>query len=150
MAPNTLALPSLGVGPTPLGPVCGEPGGSLEPPVNPQGMLCTWRGSSPAAASTGETTVAGHINYGRIPGAAFAKLAQMHVGDPIFLRGATGGTQVWITRSEFARSKTLPLDDGAFAGTDGPRSLALVSCGGALIPGERSYADNIYVFAVPA
>jgi len=149
MAPNTLALPSLGVGPTPLGPVCGEPGGSLEPPVNTQGMLCTWRGSSPPTAVTGEITLAGHINYGRIPGAAFARLAQVHVGDPIYLRGATGGTQVWIARSEFARSKTLPLDDTAFTGPDGPRSLALVSCGGALIPGERSYADNIYVFPHP-
>lgn len=147
LPPNTLSLPSLGVGPTPLGPVCSEPGGSLEPPVNPLGMLCTWRGSSPAAASSGETTVAGHINNGRIPGAAFAKLAQMHVGDPIYLRGATGGTQVWITRSEFARSKTLPLDNNAFVGPDGPRSLVLLSCGGALIPGERSYADNIYVYA---
>ena len=149
MAPNTLALPSLGVGPTPLGPVCSEPGGSLEPPANSQGMLCTWRGSSPPTAGTGETTLAGHINYGRLPNAAFAKLSQMHVGDPIYLRGATGGTQTWIVRSEFSRSKTLPLDNNAFAGPDGPRSLALVSCGGNLIPGERSYADNIYVFATP-
>ncbi len=149
MAPNTLALPSLGVGPTPLGPVCSEPGGSLEPPANSQGMLCTWRGSSPPTAGTGETTLAGHINYGRLPNAAFARLSQMRPGDPIYLRGAISGTQVWITRSEFARSKNLSLDNNAFAGPDGPRQLVLLSCGGNLIPGERSYADNIYVFAVP-
>jgi len=149
MPPNTLTLPSLGVGPAPLGPVCSEPGGSLEPPVNAQGMLCTWRGSSPPTAGTGETTLAGHINYNHVPGAAFARLSQMRPGDPIYLRGATGGTQTWIVRSEFSRSKTLPLDNNAFAGPDGPRSLALVSCGGNLIPGERSYADNIYVFATP-
>jgi len=147
MAQNTLSLPSLGVGPTPLGPVCSEPGGSLEPPANSLGMLCTWRGSSPPAASTGETTVAGHINYNQLPNAAFAKLTQMRPGDPIYLRGATGGTQAWIVRSEFARSKSLPLDNNAFVGPDGPRSLVLLSCGGALIPGERSYADNIYVYA---
>ena len=150
MPPNTLALPSLGVGPTPLGPVCSEPGGSLEPPVNAQGMLCTWRGSSPPTAGTGETTLAGHISYNHVPGAAFARLSQMRPGDPIYLRGATGGTQTWIVRSEFARSKSLPLDDGAFLGPDGPRALVLISCGGNLIPGERSYADNIYTFAAPA
>ncbi len=151
LPPLTLSIPALGVGPAPIGPTCSESDtGVLEPPVNAQGMLCTWRGSAPPAAESGETSVAGHINYGQIPGAAFAKLSQMRPGDPIYLRGATGGTQVWITRTTFERSKALPLDDTAFLGPDGPRSLALISCGGPLIPGARSYANNVYVFASPA
>jgi len=144
---DSLAIPSLGVN-APLGPICGEPGGVLEPPVNSVGMLCDWRGSAPADATAGMTTIAGHINYGARVG-AFARLAQLRPGQVIFTRGMAG-PHAWIIRSEFARPKTLPLDVGAFAGPDGPRALVLISCGGNLIPGERSYADNIYVFATPA
>ena len=148
MAPGTLALPTLSVGPSSAGPVCSEPGGVLEPPVNAVGMLCDWRGSAALDASTGMTTEVGHIDYNARVG-AFARLSQMRSGDVIYTRGQAG-TQAWIVTRELARSKTLPLDATAFAGPDGPRQLVLVSCGGNLIPGQRSYADNIYVFAVPA
>lgn len=148
MPPNTLAIPALGVK-APLGPTCAEPGGILEPPVNSAGMLCDWRGSVALDAKSGMSTVAGHINYGAQVG-AFAHLAQLRPGEAIYTRG-TAGTQAWIVTREVARPKKyLPLDAGAFAGPDGPRALVLISCGGNLIPGERSYRDNIYVFTEPA
>lgn len=147
MPPDSLAIPSLGVA-APLGPICAEPGGVLEPPVNSAGMLCIWHGSA-QTGNSGMETLAGHINYGRIPNAALSRLAQMRPGDTIYTNGQDG-THAWVVRSSFERSKSLPLDAGAFAGPDGPRQLVLISCGGALIPGLRSYANNVYVFALPA
>jgi len=95
------------------------------------------------------TTEAGHINYDGRQG-AFARLSQLRPGAPIYTTSASGRVTAWIATRAYSRPKTQPLDAGAFAGPDGPRALVLVSCGGNLIPGQRSYADNIYVFAVPA
>lgn len=149
LPPQTLSIPSLGVGPSPLGSTpCAEPNGVLEPPVNSVGMLCAWRGSATLDSSSGQVSIAGHINYDGAQG-AFANLARLSPGQTIYTSGPAG-TQTWIVTREFARSKTLPLDAGAFLGLDGSRQLALISCGGPLIPGQRSYAENIYAFATPA
>lgn len=144
MPPNTLSLPTLGVGPVGTGPVCAEPSGILEPPSTGP-MTCTWRGSVPLDASSGSFTEASHINYDGRQG-SFSRLSQMLPGDVIYTRGKAG-TQAWVVTREVARSKALPLDAGAFMGPEGPRQLVLLSCGGAL--SGRSYVDNIYVFATP-
>jgi len=148
MAPGTLALPTLGVGPSPLGPTCAEPNGILEPPANSIGMLCDWRGSASLDAPGGEVTIAGHINFNRLPNAAFARLAQMSSGDAIYTSSPSGRVQAWVVTMRYELPKTQPLDTTAFAGPDGPRQLVLVSCGGAL--SGRSYLNNVYVDASPA
>ncbi len=147
MPPNTLALPTLNVGPSPLGPICAEPGGILEPPANSIGMLCDWQGSASLDAGAGMTTLAGHINLNRLPNAAFARLAQMSSGDAIFTSSPSGRVQAWVVTRRYELPKTQQLDAGAFAGPDGPRQLVLLSCGGAL--SGRSYLNNVYVDAVP-
>jgi len=147
MPPNTLALPTLNVGPSPLGPICAEPGGILEPPANSIGMLCDWRGSASLDAGAGMTTLAGHINFNRLPNAAFARLSQMSPGDAIFTSSPSGQVQAWVVTRRYELPKTQQLDAGAFAGPDGPRQLVLLSCGGAL--SGRSYLNNVYVDAVP-
>lgn len=144
---NTLALPTLNVGPSPLGPICAEPGGILEPPANSIGMLCDWRGSASLDAGAGMTTLAGHINFNRLPNAAFARLSQMSPGDEIYTASPSGRVQAWVVTRRYELPKTQQLDAGAFAGPDGPRQLVLVSCGGAL--SGRSYLNNVYVDAVP-
>jgi len=144
---NTLALPTLNVGPSPLGPICAEPGGILEPPANSIGMLCDWRGSASLDAGAGMTTLAGHINFNRLPNAAFARLSQMSPGDAIFTASPSGRVQAWVVTRRYELPKTQQLDAGAFAGPDGPRQLVLVSCGGAL--SGRSYLNNVYVDATP-
>jgi len=109
-------------------------------------MTCSWRGSAALDASSGMTTEAGHINYNGRQG-AFSRLSQLRPGDPVYTASSTGRVQAWVVTREYARSKTLPLDVSAFQGPDGPRLLALVSCGGKLT--GRSYDANIFAFAVP-
>lgn len=146
MPAGTIALPSLGVGPVGTGPSCAEPDGILEPPSNPGPMTCSWRGSVPLDSSSGMTTETGHVNYnGRV--GAFSRLSQLRPGDPVYTSSSTGRVQAWVVTREYARPKSLPLDVSAFQGPDGPRQLALVSCGGKLT--GRSYDDNILAFANP-
>ncbi len=145
MPPGTIALPSLGVGPVGIGPSCAEPNGILEPPSSGP-MTCAWRGSVPLDSSSGMFTEASHVNYNGRQG-AFSRLSQLRPGDPVYTASASGRVTVWVITREYARSKKLPLDTSAFLGPDGPRALALVSCGGKLT--GRSYDDNIFAFAVP-
>jgi len=145
MPPGTIALPSLGVGPVGTGEVCPEPNGILEP--SSQGpMTCAWRGSAALDATSGMTTEAGHVNFNGRQG-AFSRLSQLLPGDAVYTASSSGRVTAWVVTREYARSKTLPLDVSAFRGPDGPRQLALVSCGGKLT--GRSYDDNIFAFAVP-
>jgi len=109
-------------------------------------MTCTWRGSAALDAASGMTTEAGHVNYNGRQG-AFSRLSMLHSGDPVYTASSTGRVTVWVITREYARPKSLPLDVSAFQGPDGPRQLALVSCGGKLT--GRSYDDNIFAFAVP-
>jgi len=109
-------------------------------------MTCSWRGSVPLDSSSGMTTETGHVNYnGRV--GAFSRLSQLRPGDPVYTSSSTGRVQAWVVTREYARPKSLPLDVSAFQGPDGPRQLALVSCGGKLT--GRSYDDNILAFANP-
>ena len=146
MPAGTIALPSLGVGPVGTGPSCAEPNGILEPPSSQGPMTCSWRGSVPLDSSSGMFTEVSHVNYNGRQG-AFSRLSMLRPGDPVFTASSTGQVQAWVVTREYARSKTLPLDTSAFQGPDGPRALALVSCGGKLT--GRSYDDNIFAFAVP-
>ena len=145
MPPGTIALPSLGVGPVGIGPSCAEPNGILEPPSSGP-MTCAWRGSVPLDSSSGMFTEASHVNFNGRQG-AFSRLSQLRPGDAVYTAAPSGRVQAWVVTREYARSKTLPLDVSAFQGPDGPRQLALVSCGGKLT--GRSYDDNVFSFAVP-
>lgn len=146
MPAGTIALPSLGVGPVGTGPSCTEPDGILEPPSSQGPMTCAWHGSAPLDATSGMTTEAGHVNYNGRQG-AFSRLSQLRPGDAVYTASASGRVTVWVITREYARSKSLSLDASAFQGPDGPRQLALVSCGGKLT--GRSYDDNIFAFANP-
>jgi len=146
MPGGTISLPTLAVGPVGTGEACPEPDGILEPPSNPGPMTCAWRGSVPLDAGSGMTTETGHVNYNGRQG-AFSRLSQLRPGDAVYTASASGRVQAWVVTREYARSKTLPLDVSAFQGPDGPRQLALVSCGGKLT--GRSYDDNIFAFATP-
>jgi len=146
MPAGTIALPSLGVGPVGTGTSCAEPDGILEPPSSQGPMTCAWHGSAPLDATSGMTTEAGHVNYNGRQG-AFSRLSQLRPGDAVYTAAPSGRVTVWVITREYSRSKSLPLDVSAFQGPDGPRALALVSCGGKLT--GRSYDDNILAFAVP-
>ncbi len=123
--------------------------GVLTPPRIPD-VVGLWAGSAPLSASTGEVTIAGHVNWAGMAPFAFARLAYLHPGDLVYTTDAAGAQAAWRVQTVVARPKSQPIDAAAFAGKSGPRTLSLITCGGAYDSGSASYEDNVYVTATPA
>lgn len=142
--PNTLYIPSLGLQ-APLEPETAQ-AGALVIPGDPQTVA--WYSGSPAISDTsGTTLLAGHANYESTQGALYP-LSTIAPGALIIVTDAAGNASRWLTVSLQVRDKNdLPV----FPAT-GPRRLALVTCGGALLETERgrSYASNVIAEAIPA
>ena len=109
-----------------------------------------WASSARLGSSTGEVTIAGHINWSGMTPFAFGRLADLRVGDTIYTTDHAGAMRTWTVASVLSRPKTEPVDAAAFMGTAGPPELALITCGGAYDPYDHNYLSNVYVFAVPA
>lgn len=114
--------------------------------------VCRWGGGSGLDAATGMTTLTGHVNFAGQGAGAFARIADLRVGDALFTADRTGHITTWrITKVE-ARLKSHGVNTAVKQGPNGPRGLSLITCGGALVnvPGYgNSYDHNVYVFAVP-
>jgi len=123
--------------------------GVLTPPVIPN-VVGEWNGSAPLDATTGETTLAGHVNWAGMGPFAFGKIAYLHPGDLIYTTDSTGKISNWRVSTVTARVKIQPIDTAAFAGARGPRTLVLITCGGQFNATDKSYDDNVYVYAKPA
>lgn len=142
--PNTLYIPSLGVQ-APLEPETAQ-AGALVIPGNPHTVA--WYSGSPAISDTaGTTLLAGHVNYESTQGALYP-LSTITPGALIIVTDAAGNASRWLTVSLQVRDK----DDLPVFPATGPRRLALVTCGGALLETERgrSYESNVIAEAIPA
>jgi hypothetical protein len=84
-----------------------------------------------------------------MPAFAFGRLAYLHVGDLVYTAGRHGAQTAWRVIGVTARPKADGVDLGAFAGSRGRRSLALITCGGAFDASSSSYEDNVYAYASP-
>ncbi len=123
--------------------------GVLTPPRVPT-EVGAWAGSASLDDDTGEVTLAGHVDWAGMAPFTFGRLALLRPGDLVYTSGPTGRQQAWRVRSVTPRPKSEPIDQRAFAGPGGPRRLALITCGGAFDAEQRSYVDNVYVYADPA
>jgi hypothetical protein len=123
--------------------------GVLDPPRDPA-EVGRWTGSATLAAAAGEVTLAGHVNWAGLPAFAFGRLAELHQGDLVYTADPRGVQSAWRVTAVTARAKSSGIDPAAFAGPDGSRRLALITCGGTYDPASASYADNVYVYAIPA
>ncbi len=103
-----------------------------------------WSGGS-APGTPGPTVVVGHVNLRSGP-AVFLRLSELEEGD-----------EVEVTRADRARvtyrvTEVRQVDKDAFPTDEvyGPTpddELRLVTCGGSFRPSDRSYTDNVIVFA---
>ncbi len=123
--------------------------GILTPPRIPT-VVGAWAGSAHLDAAAGEVTLAGHVNWAGMAPFAFGRLAYLRPGNILYTTDANGHQSAWRVKSVVARNKTQSIAAGAFAGSKGPRRLALITCGGAFDSGSESYQDNVYVYALPA
>ena len=123
--------------------------GILTPPRIPD-EVGLWTGSAPLSSTSGEVTIAGHVNWAGMAPFAFGQLAYLQAGDLVYTTDERGVQTSWRVTDVKARPKQAGIDRAAFAGPVGPRLLALVTCGGNFNDSIRSYDDNVYVSAVPA
>jgi hypothetical protein len=146
LGPSSIRIPSLGV--TASIGAATVVNGVLTPPRIPN-EVGAWAGSAPLNGTTGEVTIAGHVNWAGMAPFAFGQLARVHPGDLVYTTDASAAQTAWRVVSVAARPKTQPIDANAFAGTKGTRRLVLITCGGAFDSASSSYDDNVYVYADP-
>ncbi len=130
--------PVIGVG---VDPVTGE---MAVPPTTEQ---VAWYRDGPSAGRSGSAVLAGHVDYNGRRG-AFFHLADLHPGDSVGVDLSDGARlRFTVTATAQYAKAQLPVDD--LFRHDGAPRLTLITCGGEFRPAQRSYADNVVVYASP-
>lgn len=144
VSPDRVRIPAIGVDTSDLEDLARDTGtGELLPPVD--FARAGWYVDGPVPGDAGPSVIAGHVDD--------------RSGPKVFyrLRELVSGDEVQVTRSD-GREVTFRVDGveqypkGEFptAAVYGPQpgsSLRLITCGGVFDDAERSYRDNIVVYA---
>ena len=93
----------------------------------------------------GPAVIAGHVDSRSGP-AVFFRLNELEVGDEIDVLSAEGEEVTFVVRSMEQHPKDAFPTEKVYSGTPGPE-LRLITCGGVFDQGERSYRDNVIVYA---
>ncbi|WP_236721790.1 class F sortase [Prescottella equi] len=145
---NTLSLDPVGVRAAIVNATV--PNGVLTPPDDVRNVGI-WLDGAPLDSATGTTLIVGHVNLiGQGNGALF-ELGSIHPGEVIRTSNATGTPTSWRVTTVESRPKAAGVEDSVLAGPDGPRRLAVVTCGGELQfdNGVGDYSHNTYLYAEP-
>lgn len=129
--------------------------GSLIIPVDVH-KVALWTGGAGIVAPAGTTVIAGHVDDVNQGPGAMNQLRNVAPGAVVSVTETSGQVTRWqVTDVAVVGKDSLP--PVVFAGRNGPRRLALVTCGGPLLhlPNGHggtygTYRDNIVVTAVPA
>lgn len=145
-APLTLTLDRLGVT-APIVPATLSQG-VLNPPESVS-TVGIWTDGAPLNSNAGTTLLTGHVNLANQGNGAFADLHELRPGDSVTTTDEAGQMTIWEVTLVFSRPKSEGVDPTAVAGRDGPRRLALVTCGGDLVFSSDigDYSDNVYLYA---
>lgn len=141
-APVRLQIPAIGVD-SDLMDLGLLPDGTLEVP--PTAFPAGWYTGAPTPGELGPAIIAGHVDWGGEPG-VFFDLRDLTPGDEIAVIRQDGSTARFrVDRVErFAKSQ-FPTDL-VYADID-HAGLRLITCGGQFDRQQRSYEDNLVVFA---
>jgi sortase (surface protein transpeptidase) len=140
--PVRLQVPAIGVD-SDLMPLGLQDDGSLEVP--PEGFPAGWFTGAPMPGEVGPAVMAGHVDWDGAPG-VFYDLRSLVPGDRITVTRADGSAVVFGVVSVDQFPKDAFPSDAVYGDLD-HAGLRLITCGGSFDPGERSYDDNIVVFA---
>jgi len=140
--PERLLIPEIGVDST-LMELGLQPDGSLEVP--PAGFPAGWFTGAPVPGATGPAVMAGHVDWEGSPG-VFYDLRLLEPADEITVTRTDGSSVVFAVTSVEQFDKDAFPTAAVYGDLDHP-GLRLITCGGAFDPGQRSYTDNIVVFA---
>lgn len=117
--------------------------GALETPAD-YGQA-GWYAGGPAPGDVGPAVLVGHVDSTTGP-AVFWRLRELVAGDEVLVHRADGSTARFaVTRVERHPKDAFPTD--AVYGPTPDAQLRLVTCGGQFDRSQRSYRDNVVVFA---
>ncbi len=140
--PVRLTIPSIGVA-TELTRLGVDPTGRLVPPED--FAVAGWFAAGPAPGAVGPAVLAGHVDSRRGP-AVFLRLGEVPVDSQVLVTREDGTTvHFTVTRVEQHPKDAFPTAEvyGPTAGAE----LRLITCGGDFDRGQRSYEDNVVVYA---
>ena len=140
--PVRLTIPSIGVA-TELTRLGVDPTGRLVPPED--FAVAGWFAAGPAPGAVGPAVLAGHVDSRRGPG-VFFRLGEVPVDSQVLVTREDGTTvHFTVTRVEQYPKDAFPTAE-VYGPTPGAE-LRLITCGGDFDRGQRSYEDNIVVYA---
>lgn len=143
--PVRLRIPAIGVD-APVDPLLVDENGVLPPPDSFEDT--GWWKAGPEPGEVGPAVIAGHVDSYQGP-AVFFELDELDAGDEIFVDRADGTTVVFAAQRTERHPKDDFPTDAVYGDTPGPQ-LRLITCGGAFNETERTYLDNVIVFATQA
>jgi LPXTG-site transpeptidase (sortase) family protein len=109
--------------------------------------LSWYRFGSGPFSPTGATVIAGHVDTSSEGTGPLAQLAGARAGDRIEVR--VGGTVLAYEIDSVSRIGKAVLDLPSLFSRSGSPRLHLVTCGGAYLPDQGGYQDNVVVIASP-
>ena len=140
--PVRVRIPAIGVD-SDLADLGVDAAGALVPPADFD--RAGWFAAGPVPGEVGPAVIAGHVDSRSGP-AVFFRLREMAVGDPVLVERGDG-TTAHFTVTRVARH---PKDAFPTADVYGPTpdaELRLITCGGEFDRADRSYLDNVIVYA---
>jgi len=142
--PVALSLPTLHVQAA-VAPVVST-GADLAVPSDPAQV--GWWMASALAGAGGATVVDGHVDDAATgPGALYrVGLGDLRSGDPVIITTVAGQRFTYRVNAQHVYRKSDGLPAGLFTGT-GPPRLVLITCGGPFDSAQKSYLDNVVVYA---
>jgi sortase family protein len=141
-APASVTVPSLGIRGA-LVPLALDPSGTLTPPEDIS--TAGWFAQGPAPGAIGPAVVAGHVDSWRGAG-VFSRLARAAVGDDVLV-GRTDGTTARFVVTRVARYGKDAFPTAEVYGPTPDAELRLITCGGTFDRRQRSYLDDVVVYA---
>lgn len=104
-----------------------------------------WYERGPRPGEPGPAVITGHVDSVVGPG-IFFRLAELEPGDEVTVRRHDGTSVTFVVDRVERWSKDEFPTDAVYRHADGPE-LRVITCGGEFDRAERSYRDNIIVFA---
>jgi len=105
-----------------------------------------WYRYSPSPGQTGPAVILGHVDSARYGPGVFFRLGALRTGDAVRVARSDGSTVTFrITRVAEYRKSAFPTKS-VYGPVNSPE-LRLITCGGRFDPSQRSYVDNIVVYA---
>ena len=109
--------------------------------------LAGWYDLGPKPGDLGPAVIAAHVDSRDGPDVFFG-LHELEPGDEIHVHDADGNTETFtVTDREQAPKDALPEDRIWHDAPDDQPTLLIITCGGTFDHAERSYQDNIIVYA---